>query len=238
MISFNQLLGPIQAMTPVEAAANRLFRLKPRPRLAPVTELPPEELDLLKFLCRVDDFRNGHVIHSSVVPRSGRVIKSLALKGYLHQASRGEWVLKPVTVAMCVDAGLVCDLTGWGGKMNAPAPTVICGWVAGGERHGLIKISGVLYSLAPVMLGPYAQESVCYELLSTDKPGHDGYHVYRDAWGELQCDCADFTYRQSKIAGGRCKHIKALVGLNVISELPAHDQKYSEHTNTNEPCFS
>jgi hypothetical protein len=51
--------------------------------------------------------------------------------------------------------------------------------------------------------------------------GEEVYEVEENAWGRWTCQCADYWYRRRR--GGLCKHIGAVISLELDQEVAMRD---------------
>ncbi|MFO0956573.1 MAG: hypothetical protein U0800_03790 [Isosphaeraceae bacterium] len=79
----------------------------------------------------------------------------------------------------------------------------------------LVPIRGRTYHVEPIQGTALAPIQWRVARLSTaDEEGHDGpYHACRLADRTMQCDCAEWTFRDEDRPGPGCKHLKALEAL-------------------------
>lgn len=84
--------------------------------------------------------------------------------------------------------------------------------------HGVcsasVVINGVRYALKPVPCDREAARQ-CFELRKGHGTNEAVYHVSRHDYG-AECTCPDFVYSRDGIDPTGCKHIKALLALQIL----------------------
>jgi hypothetical protein len=102
--------------------------------------------------------------------------------------------------------GVVSEVNGRfykGGRFLPAAPAV---------EPVKVAITGFVYSVAPVAVAPEIG-TVAYELHKLDTGNR--YHVVRDGFGLVRCDCPDYEFRRDG-TGPLCKHGAALVAKGLV----------------------
>ncbi len=77
----------------------------------------------------------------------------------------------------------------------------------------VIGIGGFAYRVQPIAIAP-SVGTVAYSLHDTAR--NRLHYVHRDNFGEVICDCGDFTYRRQG-TGEPCKHGRRLAELGLIA---------------------